>query len=167
VPDVRQHDRHPDPRPLRAADRPDHQADHQAGPAPRSRVRRRRRPGAAHPAADERGAVDPVPALLERQPDHRQQLQELRHAVHHGRHDAGSGRRQQPVVCGVAGAGHHRDADVLPLRAGALAIIFGAIGYNQVASTGDEGTGGGKGMAVAGMVCGGVSLLAFLYYILN
>jgi DNA-directed RNA polymerase subunit RPC12/RpoP len=50
---------------------------------------------------------------------------------------------------------------------GALAIIFGAIGYNQVASTGDDGAGGGKGMAVAGMVCGGISLLAFLYYIMN
>jgi DNA-directed RNA polymerase subunit RPC12/RpoP len=50
---------------------------------------------------------------------------------------------------------------------GALAIIFGAIGYNQVASTDADGTGGGKGMAVAGMVCGGISLLAFLYYIMN
>lgn len=42
-----------------------------------------------------------------------------------------------------------------------LAIIFGGLGYNQVASA--EG-GGGKGMAIAGMACGGFSLLALLWY---
>jgi hypothetical protein len=38
-----------------------------------------------------------------------------------------------------------------------LAIIFGIIGYNQVNSTGAEG--GGKGMAIAGVVCGVVGLI--------
>jgi DNA-directed RNA polymerase subunit RPC12/RpoP len=33
-----------------------------------------------------------------------------------------------------------------------LAIIFGIIGYNQVAKSGAEG--GGKGMAIAGIICG-------------
>lgn len=36
----------------------------------------------------------------------------------------------------------------------ALAIIFGVIGYNQVTKEGVQG--GGKGMAIAGMICGGI-----------
>ena len=35
-----------------------------------------------------------------------------------------------------------------------LAIIFGVIGLNQVNKTGTEG--GGKGMAIAGMICGAI-----------
>jgi hypothetical protein len=42
-----------------------------------------------------------------------------------------------------------------------LAIIFGAIGYNQVANAGEEGS--GKGMAIAGIACGIIGLLSFLY----
>ena len=38
-----------------------------------------------------------------------------------------------------------------------LAIVFGIIGYNQVAKTGVEG--GGKGMAIAGMICGGIGVV--------
>jgi DNA-directed RNA polymerase subunit RPC12/RpoP len=45
---------------------------------------------------------------------------------------------------------------------GPLAIIFGIVGYNQVTRNGGEG--GGKGMAIAGMVCGGISVLFFLIY---
>ncbi len=37
-----------------------------------------------------------------------------------------------------------------------LAIVFGIIGYSQVAKAGVEG--GGKGMAIAGMICGAVGL---------
>ncbi|HRK31735.1 MAG TPA: DUF4190 domain-containing protein, partial [Tepidisphaeraceae bacterium] len=37
-----------------------------------------------------------------------------------------------------------------------LAIIFGIIGYGQVSSAGDQG---GKGMAIAGIICGGVGAL--------
>ena len=33
-----------------------------------------------------------------------------------------------------------------------LAIVFGIIGYNQVTKSGAEG--GGKGMAIAGIICG-------------
>ena len=44
----------------------------------------------------------------------------------------------------------------------ALGIIFGAIGYNQVAAADSDG--GGKGMAIAGMICGGISLLGFIWY---
>jgi len=47
----------------------------------------------------------------------------------------------------------------------ALAIIFGIIGYNQVTKNGGEG--GGKGMAIAGMVCGGISVLFFILYVLK
>jgi len=47
----------------------------------------------------------------------------------------------------------------------ALAIIFGIIGYNQVTKNGGEG--GGKGMAIAGMVCGGISVLFFVLYVLR
>ena len=49
MPDLRQQHHHPDPRPLRPADRPEDAADHQAGPAPGPRLRRRRRAGAADP----------------------------------------------------------------------------------------------------------------------
>jgi hypothetical protein len=40
-----------------------------------------------------------------------------------------------------------------------LAIVFGIIGYNQVAKTGMEG--GGKGMAIAGIICGAIGLVLF------
>ncbi len=40
---------------------------------------------------------------------------------------------------------------------GVLAIIFGIIGYGQVSK--DGGGGSGKGMAIAGMVCGGIGVL--------
>ena len=49
----------------------------------------------------------------------------------------------------------------LPIPA-ALAIIFGIVGYNQVTKNGGEG--GGKGMAIAGMVCGAISILFFVIY---
>jgi hypothetical protein len=49
----------------------------------------------------------------------------------------------------------------LPIPA-ALAIVFGLVGYNQVTKNGGEG--GGKGMAIAGMVCGGISVLFFGIY---
>ena len=44
-----------------------------------------------------------------------------------------------------------------------LAIIFGIVGYNQVSKSGTEG--GGKGMAIAGIVCGviGCLIAAFSY----
>ena len=38
-----------------------------------------------------------------------------------------------------------------------LALIFGIIGYNQVTKTGAEG--GGKGMAIAGIVLGVIGCL--------
>jgi predicted Zn finger-like uncharacterized protein len=44
----------------------------------------------------------------------------------------------------------------------ALAIIFGVVGYNQV--TKNNGEGGGKGMAIAGMICGGASVVFFIIY---
>ncbi len=44
-----------------------------------------------------------------------------------------------------------------------LAIIFGIIGYNQVTRAGGER--GGKGMAIAGMICGGVGCLLAFYWI--
>ena len=43
-----------------------------------------------------------------------------------------------------------------------LAIIFGIIGYNQVTKAGSEG--GGKGMAIAGMICGAVGILWGFYW---
>src|SRR5258705_234427 len=47
---------------------------------------------------------------------------------------------------------------ILPL----LAILFGIIGYTQVSKNEGEG---GKGMAIAGIVCGAVGLIiAILYY---
>ena len=42
---------------------------------------------------------------------------------------------------------------------GILAIIFGIIGYNQVTKSGAEG--GGKGMAIAGIICGAVGTAIF------
>ncbi len=44
-----------------------------------------------------------------------------------------------------------------------LAIIFGIIGYNQVSGT----EGGGKGMAIAGIVCASIGCLWGLYYHLH
>jgi DNA-directed RNA polymerase subunit RPC12/RpoP len=45
-----------------------------------------------------------------------------------------------------------------------LAIIFGVIGYNQVTRGGAEAA--GKGMAIAGMICGGIgAILAGMMYI--
>ena len=45
-----------------------------------------------------------------------------------------------------------------------LAIVFGVIGYNQVTKSGAEG--GGKGMAIAGIVCGvigcGIAVVSWL-----
>ena len=42
---------------------------------------------------------------------------------------------------------------------GILAIVFGIIGYNQVTKSGAEG--GGKGMAIAGIICGAVGTAIF------
>jgi len=42
-----------------------------------------------------------------------------------------------------------------------LAIILGAIGYNQVTTSGQEAA--GKGMAIAGMICGGIGTLLMLW----
>ena len=44
-----------------------------------------------------------------------------------------------------------------------LALIFGVIGYSQVSR--NEGEGGGKGMAIAGLVCGGIGcIMAILFH---
>jgi DNA-directed RNA polymerase subunit RPC12/RpoP len=43
---------------------------------------------------------------------------------------------------------------------GILAIIFGIVGYSQVTTRGGEG--GGKGMAIAGIICGAIGLGIFL-----
>ena len=44
-----------------------------------------------------------------------------------------------------------------------LAVIFGIIGYNQVSKSGSEG--GGRGMAIAGIICGVIGcILALLFY---
>ncbi len=40
---------------------------------------------------------------------------------------------------------------------GVLAIVFGIIGYNQVSKSGEGGS--GRGMAIAGMICGGIGLV--------
>ncbi len=45
---------------------------------------------------------------------------------------------------------------------GVLAVVFGGIGYNQVA--GSDAPASGKGMAIAGMCCGGFSLLSLLWF---
>jgi DNA-directed RNA polymerase subunit RPC12/RpoP len=42
-----------------------------------------------------------------------------------------------------------------------LAVIFGIIGYNQVSRSGAESA--GKGMAIAGMICGGIGTLLAIY----
>ena len=42
-----------------------------------------------------------------------------------------------------------------------LAIIFGVVGYNQVAKMNTESS--GKGMAIAGMICGGVGVLLAIW----
>jgi len=39
---------------------------------------------------------------------------------------------------------------------GVLAIVFGIIGYNQVSGNGEGGS--GRGMAIAGMICGGIGV---------
>ncbi|MGH7215194.1 MAG: DUF4190 domain-containing protein [Tepidisphaeraceae bacterium] len=43
-----------------------------------------------------------------------------------------------------------------------LAVIFGIIGFNQVNAAGGEG--GGKGMAIAGIICGAIGLLLGLMW---
>jgi hypothetical protein len=46
----------------------------------------------------------------------------------------------------------------------ALAVIFGIIGYIQVSR--NEGEGGGKGMAIAGIICGAIgSVIAVIYHL--
>ncbi|HET6248818.1 MAG TPA: DUF4190 domain-containing protein [Tepidisphaeraceae bacterium] len=49
------------------------------------------------------------------------------------------------------------------LLPGLLAVIFGIIGFNQVNKSGVEG--GGKGMAIAGMICGTISCIGFLFWL--
>jgi hypothetical protein len=47
---------------------------------------------------------------------------------------------------------------IMPL----LAIIFGIIGYNQ---TSQNAEGGGKGMAIAGIICGGIGgIIGIMYH---
>ena len=43
-----------------------------------------------------------------------------------------------------------------------LAIVFGSIGYTQIAKSGAEA--GGKGMAISGIILGGVGLLIGMYW---
>jgi hypothetical protein len=43
-----------------------------------------------------------------------------------------------------------------------LALIFGGIAYSQVSKSGGEG--GGKGMAIAGMVLGGAGCMFGIYW---
>ncbi len=43
-----------------------------------------------------------------------------------------------------------------------LAVIFGIIGYNQVSKSGAEG--GGRGMAIAGMICGVIGCGLFIWF---
>lgn len=47
-----------------------------------------------------------------------------------------------------------------------LAVIFGIVGLKQVASM-DSATRGGKGMAIAGIVCGGIGCLIGAAFILH
>ena len=48
---------------------------------------------------------------------------------------------------------------ILPL----LGIVFGVIGLTQIKR--NEGEGGGKGMAIAGIICGGIGcMVALIYY---
>lgn len=44
-----------------------------------------------------------------------------------------------------------------------LAIIFGIIGYNQVSASGVESS--GKGMAIAGIACGGIGAVLFMLFV--
>jgi len=46
-----------------------------------------------------------------------------------------------------------------------LAIIFGCIGLNQIGKSGAEGS--GKGMAIAGLICGGIGLLWGGYFLMS
>jgi len=46
-----------------------------------------------------------------------------------------------------------------------LAIIFGAIGYNQINKSGGDGS--GRGMAIAGMVTGGIGSIIFVMWMVN
>ena len=48
---------------------------------------------------------------------------------------------------------------------GILAIIFGIIGYNQVTKAGGER--GGKGMAIAGIICGVIGCLLFVLVVMH
>ena len=48
---------------------------------------------------------------------------------------------------------------------GALAIVFGIIGYNQVSKSGAQG--GGKGMAIAGIICGCIGAFIGIMMILR
>ena len=43
-----------------------------------------------------------------------------------------------------------------------LAIIFGIIGLNQISKSGSEA--GGKGMAIAGIICGGIGCVIGVMY---
>jgi hypothetical protein len=47
-----------------------------------------------------------------------------------------------------------------------LALVFGIIGYSQV-SRGNDSEKGGKGMAIAGMVCGAIGALVGIIWRLN
>ena len=46
-----------------------------------------------------------------------------------------------------------------------LAVVFGIIGYNQVSKAGVEG--GGKGMAIAGIICGAIGCIIAVIWISN
>ena len=46
-----------------------------------------------------------------------------------------------------------------------LAIIFGIIGYNQVAASGVENS--GKGMAIAGIICGAIGAVLFVFFLMR
>jgi predicted Zn finger-like uncharacterized protein len=45
------------------------------------------------------------------------------------------------------------------------AIVLGAVGYNQLSRS--ESDNGGRGMAIAGIICGSLSLLAFLWWMVS
>ena len=47
---------------------------------------------------------------------------------------------------------------------GWLAVIFGVIGFNQVNKAGGERS--GKNLAIAGMICGGIGTLSFIYFVI-
>ena len=46
-----------------------------------------------------------------------------------------------------------------------LAIIFGIIGYNQINKSGGDGS--GRGMAIAGMVTGGIGCIIFAMWMMS